>query len=141
MSETILVALITMAAGVFGAGIGAVMSLAMDNKGAKRRIREEKLNCYVQLLSAYEVFCNEVGANPEYPGETPPEKERQLFVQFQVAHTNALLICEDSSVVPLGKFFNPVRSIHLRTGSPSDLYAAYLSVLAATRNELRTSKK
>lgn len=141
MTETIIVALITMASGVFGAGIGAFMTLKASIKESKRYFREEKKTCYAQLLSSYGNLMGEMSTEPSLLDGLPPEQERKLYTQFEIAHTNALLICGKSSVTPIAELFNQVTVLHLRKGSVPELHSAYVSVLTAIRKELVASEK
>jgi len=124
-----------MAAGVLGAGTGAIATLAIDNRAEKRQRREEKRSCYAQLISDYKRFMSEVAITPELIDEIPPEKERDLFTQFQITHSSALLICGKNSVEPLAEFSNQILEIHLRR-TTSGLHDAYMSALKAMRREL-----
>lgn len=141
MTETIIVALITLASGVLGASIGAITSVKASNKESERYFRDEKKACYALLLSSYSNLMGEISTEPNLIDGLPPEQERKLYTQFQIAHTNALLICDKSSISPISEFFNQVAVCHLRKGNPSELHSAYVSALAAMRKELEASEK
>lgn len=141
MTETIIVALITMASGVFGAGIGAFVTLWASNKETDRLFREEKKTCYAQLLSSYSNLMGEISTKPSLIDELPPEQEQKLYTQFEIAHANALLICDKPSVAPISEIFNQVTALHLRKGNLSELHSAYVSALVAMRKELGASEK
>lgn len=141
MTETIIVALITLAAGVLGTGVGAFTTLKISAKELKLRLREEKKTCYAQLLSSYGNLIGAISAEPDFIDGLPPEQERKLYAQFKSAHANALLICDKSSVAPISEFFNQVTMCHLRKGELPELHSAYVSALAMMRRELGTSKK
>jgi len=135
LSESIMASFITMAAGVLGAVIGAFVTLRIDKRAEKRRRTEERRTCYAQLLSAYGKFMSEAAITSELFGEIPPEKERDLFTQFEIAYNSALLICRKNSIEPFAEFYRQICSIHLHRDM-SGIHSAYRSVLAAMRSEL-----
>ena len=145
MSDTIVGALIALVGTAFGAGLMAIINwktvkLSVDSK-RKHHIREEKLACYGQLISAYYDLHGAMAVNPNPPDNFPPEKERNLYTQFQSAKNHALLICDDTSQKLIAEFPRHVTACHLRKGDPGDLLSSYDSMLQAMRKEIEKSGK
>lgn len=141
LSETICVALITMSSGMIGAGLGAFVTLQLDSRASKMRLRDEKRLCYSKLISAYDLLRNEIAYCPEHTDGIPSKREGELYAEFEIAHTNALLICDPSVTEPLALFSNKVISCHLRQCPPDELHSAFVSALAAMRRDLMVNRK
>lgn len=135
MSETIIVALITMASGVFGAGIGAFINLRTAAKESKHRIREEKKVCYSQFVSSYTAFLGQAAENECIPDASDSSMERKLWLQFQTAYINAILICDKSSIEPFNAFFDHAGKL-ATTRDSAGLSSAYRAAVNAMRKEL-----
>lgn len=138
MTETIIIALITLASGVFGSGIGAFVTLRTSAKESKRQLREEKKTCYAHFVSAYHAFMAQAVTNDLIQTESDPAKERQLWLQFQTAYANAILICDQTSLDSFGKFFQQTGSLG-EGRNASGVNAAYTAAVSAMRKELGTS--
>lgn len=145
LSDTIVGALIAFLSASLGAGLTAIITwkttkLSVDSE-RKHHIREEKLACYSQLISAYYDLHGAMAVNPNPPDNFPPEKERSLYTQFQSAKNHALLICDDTSQKLITEFSRHVTACHLRKGDPRDLLSSYDSMLQGMRKEIEKSGK
>ena len=138
LSETIIVALITMASGLFGSAIGAFMSFSAINRESKRHIREEKKACFSQFISLYHALSGQIATNNYFPDKIDSEKEIELFLQFQTAYANAVLICNASSVDVLSALWEQVGILCQKRENP-DVRIAYVAAMSAMRKELGVS--
>lgn len=136
MTETIIVALITLTSGIIGAVSGALVSLKLDKRTSARSIREERKVCYAQMIAIYSALMGEIAKAPNLTDGLPPEKEQELYTQFQAVQSTAILICGEDSIAPIAEFFNQITSLHLRETLPNELHPAYHTALTAMRREI-----
>lgn len=140
MTETIIVALITLASGVFGAGIGAFMNLKAIAKESERRIREEKAACYSRFISSYlDLLAHTATHDHIDQSKADSDKEIELFVQFQTAYVNAILICNQSSCASFLEFLTKTSEL-CKTRDDSGLSSAFQAAVTAMRKELGASE-
>lgn len=135
MTETIIVALITMASGVFGAGIGAFVNIKAIEKESRRHLHEEKQACFTQFTSAYYTLKHSLDA-ALLSDAIPFEAKQNLFTQFQSAYSSTLLVCAQSTLKPLNAFYFQVEQYFFAGSASADLDLAYEATLKAMRDEL-----
>lgn len=137
MTETIIVALITMASGVFGAGISAFVNIQAMKKESQHHLHEEKQTCFTRFTSAYYALKHSLDMDL-LSDASPFDAKQNLFTQFQAAYSSALLVCAQSTIKPLNTFYFQVEQYFFMGNASADLDLAYETVLKAMRNELYT---
>ncbi len=140
MSETVTVALLTFASGLFGAGIGAFVSLKTMGKESERRIHEEKQACYSQFILAYYALKFKLDEALMAMAAPDANELEKLRAQFLVGYSSSLLICAPSTVNLLVAFYFQVEKYCAMGEAPADIDIAYESLLKAMRKEIGSSK-
>lgn len=138
MSDTVIVSLITFASGLCGAGVGAIVTLITAHKEAQRHFREEKKLCFSQFISAYHELLRKTSINDEIkqPLASTEEDEIGLFTQFQTAYSNAILICDRSSIDAFSALLYQTKEM-IKTRDYSKLGPVYKKAIDAMRRELK----
>lgn len=140
MTDTVIVALITFASGLFGSGIGAFVTLKISARESARRVHDQKHVCFTQFVSTYYAFKHELDIALLAVGAPPSEKMKELHTQFQAAYSSALLVCAQSTIKLLNTFYFQLEQYYITGNAPTDLDLAYESALKAMRKELHISK-
>lgn len=106
-----------------------------------RRILEEKKLCFSQFVSAYHAFTLLISSNnSRNHDDIDFEQEKALFAQFQIHFSNAVLICEQSSIRPLAECFHHVNVLYAERENP-DIDSAFATAMNVMRKELTILQK
>lgn len=146
MSETIIVALITLASGVLGASIGAIVTYKTTKLSLKAELRtlqhEEKKNCYLSFMEAYTAFFAGLASIEAHFGpEISSAEEIALYKRFQSSCMAVNLVASDSVVAALQKLnvvMNQYGQSHVLPKNINQLYTALVSEM---RKDLNMSAK
>lgn len=145
MTETVTVALITLAAGVLGSGIGAfatykVAKLSSSNE-QKAVLRANRQLSYHTLITDYNEFCtfyacSEIGFHKELYSE---HDEVKLYEKFQCSCIAARLVASEATHDAINRLLYAVSECADRHGSSKDLNEPFSSMEKEMRKDLGVS--
>ena len=140
MPETISVALITLASGLFGALTGAVSSYLIAKNTTKNEqvklLHTEKRECYSAFLHSYHVFTARITASDLGLASLPDGTEQELFANFQIAYSKALLLASKDTGKALTALFACVIELGETRTVPERISGAFSKAVEAMRSEV-----
>lgn len=145
MSETVKVALITFASGFLGALIGA-LSAFVSAKSAERRewnrlLHSERKDCYTALVHNYHMFVARITS---YTLEQVPlsvAEEQELFNQFQISYSTALLLCSKKAESALTALYCCASMMGENRIIPPNANVVYTQAIKAMQEDTRIYKR
>ena len=145
MTETLVVALVTFAAGVIGAVIGGITAYKVAKLSAAKNFSQmhhaEKQKIYSELLESYNMFSGAIEASMINKNWLTDAEERTLYTHFQSAYAKAILISSEETVLVLTNFLVDVNRFAANRVRPETLPTLFSQAVTAMRNELSEDTK
>ena len=144
MPETIIVAIITFATGVFGASIGAIVTCRTTKFSLQEEhtkiLRDEKKKCYLSFMDTYNSFASYLAyIETHQEDEVSSDKEIDLYKQFQYSCMAVNLVASDSVVAALQEVhiaMNHYGQTHVLPRNINQLYTALVNEMRKDLNLL-----
>lgn len=145
MSETISVALITFASGLFGTLVGAISAYLTARNTAKSEqailLHTEKRECYSAFLASYHTFAARITASDSGLAHLPGGVEQELFANFQIAYSKALLLASKDTEKALTALYTCVIELGETRTVPKHTSDAFTKAVEAMRSEVKDFKR
>lgn len=144
MSETISVALITFVSGLFGALVGAISAYLIAKNTTKseqaKLLHAEKCKCYSTFLRSYHAFTAQITASDLGLTHLPDGVEQELFANFQIAYSAALLLASKNTEKALTNLYTCVIELGETRTVPERISNAFTNAVKAMRDEVTNFK-
>ena len=143
MSETVIIAAITLVSGIVGTGIGAISAYKVAKLSSDREIgkllRAEKEKYYCDFLSAYNEYAAYIASvNTGFGKDESPTEQKmvKLYTDLQIAYNKAILVACDPTCKALTLLLEAVNQYGATNIQPNDLNIRFCSLVTRMREEL-----
>lgn len=144
MSETVLIALITLASGLIGSSVGALSTYCVtkltSSTAVSERLHTERYAVYTEFMNAYINFSSYLALRSTL-SDVPDKTEVSLYDQCSAACTRASLLASRSTFEAINKL-QLAMGIYGETNKfPDNINKLYSDTVDAMRKELLPKKK
>ena len=144
MSETLLVSIVTMLAGVGGASIGAIstylvakLSLRADQKKVQY---EDRKKYYLAFIDAYNAYASVLASvRNKFGNEASDEQVKSAYITFQSACMAVSLLATKKTAVAANQLYLAMSQYGETLVPPKGINAIYNSTMDAMRTDLRSN--
>lgn len=144
MSESIVVSLITFAAGAVGALVGAISTYIVAKQSFKRDIKkmqlEDKKKYYLAFFEAYTAFAACLAsAETQFGSNVPPDEEKSLYTKLQYSCLAVDLVASNPVLTALNDLFLALNQYGQSHVQPHDINALFVTVMKEMRKDIHGS--
>lgn len=145
MTETVVVALVTLASGVIGSMIGGFTAYKVAKFSAEKNIKQtlhiEKQQAYTELVESYDRSTGAITASMIDRAWLTSSEERTLYTRFQSAYAKAILVCSAETGLQLTLLLECANRFAADRRKPKELPDLFSRAVASMRRELREDAK
>lgn len=134
MTETVLTALITLAAGLGGAMVGA---LATYKTAKMSLVKSEKVRAYSALMTAYQSLLSDISATGLKLSPTSFDEEAASYTNFQIAYSRAVLVASSELIPVLNDLLKVANTFAKSRQVPESMHRIYVSAVEKMRADIK----